>query len=195
MEKKLILEIAERIRALREILDLTEADMAAAAGVTEEEYHAAEAGDVDFSFTFLYLCAEKLGVDLSELLTGRAPTLSFYTITRKGHGLPIERRQGFKYLHLAHLIRDRIAEPFIVTAPWHAENETAPIALSSHEGQEFDLILSGDLLVQMENHTEVLHEGDSIYYDSGHKHGMVAAGGKECVFLAVVMKSEKGENA
>ena len=47
----------------------------------------------------------------------------------------------------------------------------------------------------MENHTEVLHEGDSIYYDSGHKHGMVAAGGKECVFLAVVMKSEKGENA
>jgi len=47
----------------------------------------------------------------------------------------------------------------------------------------------------MEGHTEYLHEGDAIYYDSGHGHGMIATGGEECVFLAIVMKDEeeKGE--
>ena len=54
-------------------------------------------------------------------------------------------------------------------------------------------ILKGSLKVAMEDHIEVLREGDAIYYDSGHGHGMIAAGGEECVFLAVVLKREKGE--
>ena len=43
----------------------------------------------------------------------------------------------------------------------------------------------------MEGHTEVLNEGDAIYYDSGHGHGMIATGGKECRFIAVVLKEEE----
>ena len=97
-----ILEIAQRIRTLREIMEFTPAEMARAASVTEAEYQEYEAGNKDFSFTFLYNCAQKFGVDIIELLTGETPRLSFYSIVRKGEGLNIERRKGFTYQHMAY---------------------------------------------------------------------------------------------
>lgn len=185
-----ITEIAERIRTLREILEITQEEMAAVTECTVEEYRAAENGENDFSFTFLYKCAEHFGVDIVELLTGEPPKLSFYTITRKGQGIPIKRRAGFEYLHIAHLFKEKTAEPFIVTAPYHEEEQDQPIHLSHHEGQEFDYILEGQLKVVMEDHIEILNEGDCIYYDSGHGHGMIATGGKPCTFMAVVLKPQ-----
>ena len=70
-----IQEIVGRIRALREDMEFSEDDMAQATGRTVEEYRAQEAGTEDLSFTFLYKCAEKLGVDVLELLTGETPPL------------------------------------------------------------------------------------------------------------------------
>ena len=186
-----IIEIAQRIKALREILELSQEEAAKKTGVTLEEYCQAESGQSDFSFTFLYECAKAFGVDLMEIVTGEQPRLSFYSIVRKGTGLPIKRRKGFTYQHLAYLFKEKSAEPFLVTAPYSQEEQDAPIHLSHHPGQEFDLVLKGSLKVQMEGHTEILSEGDAIYYDSGKGHGMIATGGEECVFLAVVLKGEE----
>lgn len=183
-----IIEIAERIRALREIMDFTPEEVAEAADVSVEDYIRAENGEVDFGFTFLYKCADKFGVDIVELLTGSGPKLSFYSIVRSGEGLDMKRRAGFKYGHLAYRFKDKISEPFLVTAPFNADEQDAPIHLSTHEGQEFDYIISGSLKCQFEDHTEILNAGDAVYYDSGRGHGMIATGGKECVFLAVVMR-------
>lgn len=41
----------------------------------------------------------------------------------------------------------------------------------------------------------MLSEGDSIYYDSGHRHGMIATGGKDCEFIAVVIKEPDEKSA
>lgn len=183
-----IIEIAERIRALRDILELSPEEVAAAAGISVEDYLRAEKGEVDFGFTFLYKCADKFGVDIVELLTGSSPKLSFYSVVRAGEGLDIKRRAGFKYGHLAYRFRDKVSEPFLVTAPYDENAQNEPIALSSHAGQEFDYILSGSLKVQLEDHVEILNAGDAVYYDSGRQHGMIATGGTECVFLAVVMR-------
>lgn len=187
-------EIAQRITALREIMEIPAEEMAQAAGVSVEEYRECEAGNTDFSFTFLYNCARRFGVDIVELLTGEKPRLSFYSVVRAGSGLDIKRRAGFTYNHLAYRFTGKVAEPFLVTAPYDAEEQERPIHLSRHEGQEFDYILSGSLKVQMEEHTEILKAGDAIYYDSGHGHGMIATGGEPCTFLAVVLKAEdKGD--
>ena len=83
-----------------------------------------------------------------------------------------------------------MAEPFVVTAKYDPQLEKLPVALSTHKGQEFDFIISGEMKVQLEDHTEILHPGDSVFYDSGHRHGMIAVGGNDCVFLAVVFKGE-----
>ncbi len=183
-----IKEIADRIKSLREMLELTPQEMAEVTGIPPQQYAEYESGVKDFTFTFLHKCAEKFGIDIVELMTGDSPKLSTYTVTRKGEGLPLSRREGFLYQHVSYLLKDKYAEPFIVTAPYREEDQTAPIALSTHEGQEFDYILEGSMKAVLDGHTEILEEGDCIYYDSGKPHGMIAVGGKPCKFIAFVMK-------
>lgn len=184
----IITEIAQRIRALRDILGFSQEEMAQAAGCSAEEYAQAETGETDFSFTFLYKCAEKFGVDMVELVTGDNPHLSHYSIIRKGEGLPIKRRSGFSYYHLGYRFKDKNCEPFLVTAAYHEAEQNEPIHLSSHEGQEFNYILKGSLKFAYEDRVETLREGDSVLYNSAHGHGMVATGGEDCSFLAIVIK-------
>ncbi len=108
-----VLEISERIRALREICEFSLEEMAEALDVTKEEYQACEEGKKDFNFTFLYKCADKFGVDIVELLTGEDPHLSFYCIVRKDEGLDMRRREGFTYKHLGYRLKHKLAESFL----------------------------------------------------------------------------------
>jgi len=180
--------IAERLKWARNLSDISVAEMAKATDVTPEVYIKLESGECDFSFTFLYKCAKRLGIDISELVSGSNPTLSFYNLTRKGEGMPIKRHSEFEYRHIAPYLKNRMSEPFVVTAKYDPFLECTPIALTTHSGQELDYVISGVLKVQLDDHIEFLREGDSIYYDSSHRHGMIAAGGSDCVFLAVVFK-------
>lgn len=183
-----IKEIAFRIKELREITELSIEDMAKATGVPVCEYADYENGKKDFNFSFLYNCAEKFGVDITEIITGDNPRLDFYTVTRAGEGMPIKRRKGFTYQHLAHLFKNRETEPMIVTAPYREDEQNKPIETRSHEGQEFDYVISGSLKLSLDGNIEVLNAGDAVYYNSSCKHGMIATGGTDCVFIAVVIK-------
>ncbi|HBR03493.1 MAG TPA: XRE family transcriptional regulator, partial [Ruminiclostridium sp.] len=176
-----IMEIAERIRGLREDMGIPADEMAEIVEMTREEYMECESGKQDFSFTFLYKVATRLGIDISELITGNSPTLSVYTHVRKGKGLRIERRKGLKYHSLAYLFKNRNAEPFLVEAAYDEDADKGEILLRHHDGQEFDYILSGSLKVRIDDHEFVMSEGDSVYYDASHRHGMVAANGESCV--------------
>lgn len=182
-------EIAQRLKGLREMCDLLPSDMAEVAGMSENDYLEFETGNKDFSVTFLYNCAEKFGVDVTEILTGATPKLSSYSIVKSGHGVITERRHMFTYEHLAQNFKGRTSEPFLVTAPYEKGSEERPIALSSHQGQEMDYILSGSLKLVVNGKEEILNEGDTAYYDSAQPHGMIAVGGKDCKFLAIVLKS------
>lgn len=188
MEEPNIKEVANRIRALREDLDYTMQEMADATGRSVAEYAAQESGEQDLSFTFLYKCAKKLGVDVIELLTGETPHLKGYSLVRAGEGLSIKRRAGFEYLHVAPHLGNKLAEPFIVTAPYIEEEQDQPIHLSYHRGNELDYIISGHLRFRYEDNVEEVGPGDTLMYDSGRGHGMIATGGYPCVFLAIVMK-------
>jgi len=193
MDEPNIKEVAQRIRLLREDCDLTMQEMADATGRTVAEYAAQESGEEDLSFTFLYKCAKVLGVDVIELLTGETPHLRGYSLVRAGQGLSIKRRAGFEYLHKAPHLQNKLAEPFMVTAPYLEEEQDKPIHLSYHKGMELDFIISGKLRFAYEDHIEELEAGDTLMYDSGRGHGMIAIGGEPCVFLAVVMKPEGNE--
>ncbi|SCJ49896.1 DNA-binding transcriptional repressor PuuR [Anaerotruncus sp. 2789STDY5834896] len=188
-----IAEIAMRIRVMREILGITIEEMAQKTGKTAAEYARLEDGEEDFAVTFLNKCADIFGVDVIELLTGERPKLNIYTIVRRDKGLPIERRSGFEYLHKAHLFRSKLSEPLYVTAPYEEGTEDGPISMSTHKGQEFDFVLKGSLKVEVDGHTTILNEGDSIYYDSSYPHGMIAVGGQDCTFLAIVIHGGSGE--
>lgn len=180
--------VAERIRGLRDTFELSAEEMAEVTGTSTQEYLDYESGKKDFTFSFLFKCAQRFGVDLTEILTGDMPKLTTYTVCRAGEGLPIERRQGFTYQNLAYLFKKRVAEPFLVVAPYRQDEQERPIMLSNHEGHEFDYVLEGSMKFVIGNHTEVLNAGDSVYYSSSNPHGMIAVGGQDCRFLSMILK-------
>ncbi len=190
-------DIANRIRSLREDNDLTIEDMATATGRSASEYAARESGEMDLTFTFVYKCAKKFGVDVVELLTGESPRLRHYEIVRNGEGLILERHSDFHYLHKAPHFKDRLGEPFLVDVPYQPESQNEPIHLSYHKGQEMDFVLKGRLRFRFEGVREDRFEevgvGDTLYYDSGRGHGMIAIGGEDAQILAVVFDPQKGE--
>ena len=182
-----IQEVAQRIRSLREDLGISIAEMADQTGFSQEEYELLESGKKDFSFSFIHKCANVFRVDISELMEGRSPELTGYTVTRKGEGLPIVRRAGFAYNRLAHKFKNKIAEPFHVVIPYSEEALSRPLHLGSHAGQEMDIVIKGTLRMIIGSHTEILHEGDCIYYDSSTPHDEIALGGEDCEIYAFVM--------
>ena len=186
-----LLEVAVRIREMREIQNISEADMAQRTEVTLEQYLAYEAGQLDFPFTFIHKCALVLGVGMTDLLEGQSAHLSSYTVTRKGEGHNTAKENGIEIQNLAPLFRKKIAEPYYVRYEYDPALQDKPIHCTSHSGQEFDFIVSGRLKVQVGDHVEYLSEGDSIYYNSSTPHGMIAVDGRDCLFIAVVMPGEK----
>ncbi len=82
-------------------------------------------------------------------------------------------------------LSDRKADPFIVTV--HPKKEGELVFQNTHEGQEFNYVLSGRMLIQINGKDMILNEGDSIYFDSSLPHGMQALDGKEVKFLAIIL--------
>ena len=194
MEEPNIKEVAERIRLLREDCDFSMQEMADATGRSVAEYAKQESGEQDLSFTFLYKCAKKLGVDVIDLLTGETPHLRGYSLVRAGEGVNIKRESEFIYLHKAPRLKNKLAEPFVVTVPYDAALQDKPMHLSYHAGQELDYVLSGRMRFSYENkHFEELGPGDTLMYDSGRGHGIIAIDGADCVILAVVINPQGKE--
>ncbi len=193
MENQVLL-IAQRIKELRQIIGKTPEEMAQITNTELKDYLACEAGESDFSFTFLHKCAKAFNVDITELLTGENPKLSGYSVVKSGEGLPLERRKGFKYNHLASFFKNKLAEPFLVKALFDEAALALPVPLAKHEGEEFDYVLKGELRVSINGHIENLKAGDAIYYDSSTPHGMIAQGEGDCEFLAIVMDAQGNAN-
>ena len=179
--------MAARIRELRLVEGLSPAQMAEKTGVTAAEYLACESGESDLNFAFLYRCALAFGVDVTDLIEGSSPTLTTYALTRAGEGQRIEKAHGMTYYNMASSYKDRIAEPLYTVAEYDEAAQRQDIPLTTHEGQEFDLVISGHLKVQVGTHQEVLGPGDTIYYDSSTPHGMIAVDGEDCEFYAMVL--------
>ncbi|MBQ8309528.1 MAG: AMP-binding protein [Clostridia bacterium] len=182
-----IREMAARIRELREITRYTPEEMATKTDVTTEEYLKCENGQNDLNFAFIYRCALAFGVNVTDIIDGVSPTLKSYTVTRSGAGQRIEQAHGMVYYNLAAAFQNRIAEPLYVRSGYSEEAQTKDIELTTHAGQECDIVISGHLMVQVGSHKEILRPGDSIYYDSSTPHGMIAVDGQDCEFYAIVL--------
>ncbi len=182
-----IKEMAARIKELREIENLTTAQMAEKTGVSEAEYVECENGNKDLNFAFIYRCAQSFNVDVTSLIEGHTPKLVNYVYTKAGKGQRIEKAHGMTYYNLASSFKNRIAEPLFVRSTYSEEKQNKEIEVTTHAGQELDIVIEGKLKVQVGEHFEILEPGDSIYYDSSTPHGMIAVDGQDCTFYAIVL--------
>lgn len=176
-------DIAQRIRGLREDLGVSADDMARTLQVSPEQYAAYETAAQDIPASALTEIAAKLNVDLGLFLTGEAPRMTLFSVTRKGRGVGVDRRQGYKYESLSAGFKEAKIEPFVVTLPETAADQ--PIPQNVHPGQEFNYMLEGRMVVKVQDNEVVLEAGDSVIYDATKPHGMKAVGGP-VKFLAII---------
>ncbi len=185
-----IKEMADRIKGLRLDLELTSAEMSAKMAMDEAEYLTYEKGEKDFNYSFLSKFATLADIDINELMEGSTPSLTEYTVTRKGEGRSIARRDGFTYERLGSRFRNKFFEPFRVVIPYSDEALNPPYEMHSHAGQEMFIITKGTLKVLLGETSEILREGDSLFFDSRTPHYESAIGGEDCEFYSIIYNPE-----
>lgn len=180
-----IRQIGERIRGLRDALELSVEEMADRCGLRVEQYREIESGEFDIAVSTLQQIARKFDIPLDVLMFGEEPKMNSYFLTRWGTGISVERTKAYKYQALASGFRNRKADPFLVTV--EPKPEDTPIYYNTHYGQEFNMVLEGRMLLSINGRNLILEQGDSLYFDSSLPHGMKALDGKAVKFLAIVM--------
>lgn len=175
-------EIAQRLRAIRLLSDVSAGEMAKVTELTDEEYAKMESGETPIPVSVLLDACAFLQISMTELLTGEPAKLRTYSFVKSGRGLGVERTKAYKYENLAFNFIDRKVEPLLVTVE---PNDNHEIHTNNHSGQEFHYCIEGSFLLQIGEHTLTVCEGDSVYFDSNLPHGMKALNGK-CAKILVV---------
>ena len=177
-------EIGNRIRELRELSDITIKEIAEKLNIDEEIYIQYENGDIDIPASFIYELANIFKVDLGLLLTGEESKMTIFDVTRANKGVSVDRSKEYTHENLCSNFIHKKAETFLVTVD--PEKNPTP-SLNSHPGQEFNYVLEGSLKIYIHNNEIILNEGDCIFFDSTHRHAMVALNDKPAKFLAMIM--------
>ena len=115
---------------------------------------------------------------------GKAKAEKLATKLKKGKGFVVNRNPGYEFSHLAYTFKDKKAEPFLVTI----EPNGNPPVMDEHEGQEFDYVLSGQMMLYIGDICYELSEGDSAYFNSTIPHAHKVIGESPAQFIALVLK-------
>lgn len=181
--------VGEKIKSLRESRSISMEELANRSGLALEQIERIE-NNIDLpSLAPLIKIARVLGVRLGTFLDDQDETGP--AICRKSEAgdsisfsnNAIQSRRHMAYHSLAKAKADRHMEPFLIDV---AATDDVDFVLSSHEGEEFILVLEGVMEVCYGKNTYLLEEGDSIYYDSIVPHHVHGYKGQAAKILAVV---------
>jgi transcriptional regulator with XRE-family HTH domain len=175
-------EIALRIKGLREACNIPREELAKDLGVSMETYASWEDTGADIPISALYHISNRFGVDLTEILAGTDARLDTYQVVKAGHGRTVDRYPGYHYQDLAWRFGKKIMQPLMVTL----DPSDEPAALVTHDGQEFNLVLEGSVVVTFDDKSLLLDAGDSIYFNPTHPHGQKCAGDVPARFVTII---------
>lgn len=176
--------VADRLKGLREIMDVTVEEAAKTCGITVEQYINYESGEIDIPVGVLHCMAKQYNIELTTLISGGEPHMKAYCLTKKGKGLSVDRRKDYKYQSLASGFMNRKADPFLVTI---TPEDTKEVHFNSHPGHEFNYVLEGTMRIFVDGKAMELEEGDCLYFDATKPHGMQALNNKNAKFLAIII--------
>jgi transcriptional regulator with XRE-family HTH domain len=162
--------IGFEVRRLRKSIDLTVAELGAAAGISAGMLSKIENGSISPSLGTLDALAKALNVPLSRLFaeTDERRDCSF---VKAGTGVRIERR-GTKVGHLYDLLGHSLGgpitvEPYLITLAKGA----VPYTHFRHAGVEFIYMLSGKVSYLHGDRTYLMEPGDALFFDAAARHG------------------------
>jgi transcriptional regulator with XRE-family HTH domain len=180
--------VGEKVATVRESLGLSREQLAERSECEVLVIERIEAGEVVPSLAPLIKISRALGVRLGTFLDD--DVLIGPVVTRAEEAAEVARLKSLEtgvgagtleFFSLAAGKTARHMDPFLIDVH-PGEDES----LSSHEGEEFLYVLSGELEVAYGKDLHILAAGDSIYYDSIVPHQVRAAGGAPARILGVV---------
>ena len=181
--------VGEKIKSLREEKGLSREELARQTGIGIEQIERIE-NDIDLpSLAPLIKIARVLGVRLGTFLDEQQENGP--VVCRKDEVMnsiefsnnAIQSRKHMTYHSLSKSKADRHMEPFIIDV---MPTEDTDFVLSTHEGQEFILVMEGVMEISYGRNKYILNEGDSIYYDSIVPHHVHGYQGQAAKILAVI---------
>jgi transcriptional regulator with XRE-family HTH domain len=181
-------DIGQRVKGIRLLNELSTEEFAQRIGTTPDLLSLYENGSADIPVSFLHDIAHHFKISMTELLKGENAKLSVFSVVRKGKGVGISRRKEYDYQSLAYNFADRTIDPFFITIAPKADNELP--SMVCHAGQEFHYVLNGSVRVRIAKHETILHEGDSIYFDSTYPHSIEALDNKEAQMIITITGRE-----
>lgn len=185
MEKTDFKQIGDRLRGLREVLDIPLVQMAEVCETTVDHYQRIERGECDPSVYRLNKISKRYGIALDVLLFGSEPRMQSYYVTRSGQTQVVERQGNYAFSSLASNFKNRTMDVFFTTidplpkGEYHRKN--------SKEGQEFIMVIEGRLEITIDKKIIALEQGDTIYFDTSHPHCFHALDNAPVRFLCVIV--------
>ncbi|HET6452659.1 MAG TPA: XRE family transcriptional regulator [Spirochaetia bacterium] len=181
--------LGEKVKTVRESRSMSAAQLAERADLAPDLVAQIESGAMIPSLSPLIRIARALGVRLGTFLDDQEHVGP--VVSRAGTHEHVVRFSGrerptgsdLDFFSLAANKAGRHMEPFLIDIhPLSAEGPR----LSTHEGEEFLFVLSGEVEVLYGKDTFRLQTGDSLYYDSIVPHHVHSAGKLEAKVVAVV---------
>jgi transcriptional regulator with XRE-family HTH domain len=181
-------KVAQRIQFFMEKKGLTFSELAERTGIEPGFLESIQTKNVYPSLGPLLKIARALGVRLGTFLDDQVsqdPLIVRKSDRKEDIGMvrSRERSVSMTFHSLGRGKSDRHMEPFFIEMLPEPGSESH---LSSHEGEEFIVVTSGQVEVIYGQDRYVLNEGDSIYYNSIVPHDVSCRGDQKASIYAVL---------
>jgi transcriptional regulator with XRE-family HTH domain len=182
--------VAGIVKALRRQAGFTLNQLSAAADVAASTISKIESGQLSPGYEIIIRLARGLKVDVAELF--RSDTTSMPTgrrsLTRKGEGT-IYDSANYEYEVLAGELSNKLFVPLKAIVKAGELTKFGP--LTAHEGEEFVLVLEGEVILHSEHYEPSrLSPGDSVYFDSRAGHALISANSEDAMVLWICSNRE-----
>lgn len=191
IDNKKEFDVGKAIREFRSQKGLSIEYMVEKTGLDSEQLVKIENGKISPALGVLIKISKGLDVSIGTLM-GEKSDQSFMIMRReemKKHPHFVSKESlgyAYSYVTLGQAKKDRYMEPFLVTLePKTILDEKMTV----HEGEEFIYVLEGEMEITLDQHKEVLHPGDSIYYEGSIPHFLKCYGANPTRIIAVIYVS------
>ena len=174
------LNIGDRIKILRISQKRTLQEIADACELSKSMISKIENNKAVPSVAALVKISQTLGTNISSLLEHDGWMNAIVTTRQKAEESLTITDKGYSIYPFASAYHEKKMQPFLFIA---RKGEVKPHQLS-HEGEEFIYILSGEMKMQVGEMEYHLKDGDSLYFNTLQKHGIMPVT-EEVVYLDI----------